>query len=308
MAIPTTRFVREAYEARYDRFNYNGSYAINNDDMCYRDPATGYVYPASNINTTNYTNLTSAYLLQRFGAKYFLGLAGAQKLATDLADLDFPVAARGVLDMVCASGSNFNAGQLVAIATNVGVTALLTDTVVATNDPDLAVGVVVSETGATQYPSGTSLVRCLMGTGFDLWFANGMTGARIGKLTESIAFGSVGGITGSGPYTGTYTFNQKLPAGALVLGYRANVATAFAGSGISAITLAAGYSGHTSAFSADTSQSLFAAGNVASLAAAAGPQVSSETAPSLTFTLTGGNTLSAGSVTVSILYVAPEGP
>lgn len=301
MAIPTTRFVREAYVNRYDRFNYNGSYAINNDDVCYRDPTTGYVYPAAHITTSNYSSLASAYLLRRYAAKYFVGMAGAAKLATDLADLNFPVASAGVLDMVCASAT-FNIGDMVAMDVNGGVTAVLSDTVIATKDPDLAVGVVVAE-----YPSATTLVRCLMKAPLDNF---GSSGLRIGKLSETWAYNAagMGSVTGAGPFTQPYTFTQKLPAGALVVGYRANVTTAFAGTSITAVTLQVGWTGHLAAFSADATQSAFSAQELASLATAAGPQVNAETAPIVTFTLTGGNTLNAGVISLSVLYIAPEGP
>lgn len=296
MAIPTVRAFQDIPAERIAWLNYNGTLALNNLDMLVQDPATGNITPASSVNTTNYSTLTSKALLQRWAKRYFVGLSGAQKLATDVADSGF-TASSVIADMVCASAT-WVVGDLVAIDSNGGGTALLSDTVIKTTDPAMAVGVCVKP--------GTSVttVRCRM---VPTMWAQRMTShiPGWGRITEAFTFSN---LTGGATTTGTYTFTNKLPPGALVFGTQIYVTTVLAGPSLSVATAKVGYSGQLDAFTSNTSTDCFtAAVNVGLNAKEATAGVTSELAPLATFSLTGCNVnaLTGGALTISVIYFAP---
>ena len=301
MAIPTVRLFQDMPLNRLSWFNYPGSQVVNLPDMMVRDPITGTsIYSAAYVNTTNYPLLTTSYLLIRFGAKYFAGFSGQAHLVGDTTADPAQVTTTDVIaDMVCAS-STFSAGQLVGFATNAGVTALLPDTVVAVNDPALAIGVVVKE-----YPSATTLVRCrIIAHGY----GPSPFASRIGSLKESFSYSA---LTGGATTTGTYTFLGKIPAGAVILGWTAYTDVLMAGAGpLTAMTCEVGVSGTLAAWSTITSGSVFLAG--ASIGS--GPILASGTAltelsPLATFALTGGNVnaMTGGHMSIKIDYLIPTG-
>jgi hypothetical protein len=127
-----------------------------------------------------------------------------------------------------------------------------------------------------------------------------------GVLRETASYSA---LTGSST-TGTYTFAGKIPAGAVATGWRAYVATALAGPSLSAATVELGVTGTLGAFSGNTSQSVFAAGPIGSMAGNTYGAVASELSPVATFALTGcnANALTAGSVTFEIFYTPPMSP
>lgn len=298
MPIPTQEPFQESYVNSFGYFNYGGSVAIFNDDFLFRDPADGNVKPMAYLSTANYANYSSQWLLQRAAKKYFAGLAGFAKLSTDPAEK-----AKLVKTDLCIitnlASATCNAGDMVAVALNGSNNACLSDTVVVTLDPAKAIGRVVSD---ELYSAAGTKVKVRLFSNL----VNRPESNEIGQLTETINFGSIAGTS----TTGTYTFTQKLPAGALVIGVRFQVATILAAPSLSAASLNFGWTGHTSAFSAQAGDAFTAAGYFSSLATAAGPQVSAETAPLATFGLTGANAnaLTAGQVIATIFYQPPALP
>lgn len=300
MAIPTQEPFQESYINSFGYFNYGGSLAIYNDDFLFRDAADGNVKPMAYLSTANYSSYSSQWLLQRAAKKYFAGLAGFAKLSTDPAEK-----AKLVKTDLCIitnlASATCNAGDMVAVALNGSNNACLSDTVVVTLDPAKAIGRIVSD--ELYSSAGTKVKVRLMSNLVN----RPEIGAEVGRLTETVNFGSIAGSS----TTGTYTFTQKLPPGALVIGVQYNVVTALAGTGpLSAATMTAGWTGHTAAFSADATPNAFAAGQYSSMPTAAGPMPTTEVAPLVTFALTGGNAnaLTAGQVVATIFYLPPQLP
>lgn len=128
-------------------------------------------------------------------------------------------------------------------------------------------------------------------------------GVHVQKLTsQSLAFGA---FTDNENTTGYIDFTSGvLPAGAIVLGWKATVATGFTGDTSAAISV--GIAGDLDAFSADTAMSVLAAATVgsAALAAAAGASLAAAATPRVT--VTSGSAFAdveAGSMVVDIYYI-----
>jgi len=112
-----------------------------------------------------------------------------------------------------------------------------------------------------------------------------------------------GDFTDNGDASGYIDFTSgDLPAGCMVVGFKAVVATGFTGDTTAAIEV--GKAGDTDAFSADTSQSVLAAGTVGSGSNADAGFVAAAATPRVTVTGSSdfGN-ISAGSMTVTVYYV-----
>ncbi|MDP6546119.1 MAG: hypothetical protein QGH60_19235 [Phycisphaerae bacterium] len=112
----------------------------------------------------------------------------------------------------------------------------------------------------------------------------------------------VGDFTDNGDATGYVDFTSgTIPAGSIVIGFKAVVTTGFTGDTTAVIEV--GVSGDTDAYSEDTAQSVLGAGTVGSAAGALDAFVGSASTPRVTVTGAGdwGN-ISAGSMTVTIYY------
>lgn len=305
--IPTQEPFQEPYANSYGYFNYGGNLAINIDDLLFRDPADGNVKPMAYLTTANYPALSSQWLLQRYAKKYFAGTAGFAKLASSPAQQGVLVKTDVCVITNLQASALANAGDAVMVALAGGNAGCLSDTIYNLNsdggpvDPALAIGRIVTD--ELYSVAGTKVKSRLLSS-----LVNGQAPVDYGVLTATIPYTGIGNITGAGPFTGTFAFTQKLPPGAIVLDWEANVTTAFAGASITAVTLQVGTAGTAGAFSAVTNGSVFAKGQIGSAAAVATANVNTETAPVATFTLTGGNTPNAGSLTLAIRYACPLSP
>jgi hypothetical protein len=173
-------------------------------------------------------------------------------------------------------------------------------------DPALSIGQIVQDSG------GVAVTTTRVALTSNLFFYGPYSPQNFqGVLRETIAYGSFGSFTGAGPYTGTYAFTGKLPAGAIVSAWRAVVTTPFSGTSITAATLELGVTGTVAAFTkAGTLPNVFT-GCPASTGSAADPAygpITSEVSPLATITLTGADTLAAGSITIEMFYTPPLSP
>jgi len=112
-----------------------------------------------------------------------------------------------------------------------------------------------------------------------------------------------GDFTDNGDASGYIDFTTgQIPAGAVVTGFKAVVATGFTGDTTAVIEV--GKSGDTDAYSADTAQSVLGAGTVGSGSNADANFVAAATTPRVTVTGAAdfGN-ISAGSMTVTVYYL-----
>jgi len=120
------------------------------------------------------------------------------------------------------------------------------------------------------------------------------------KLVSQVL--DIGDFTDNGDATGYIDFTSgTIPAGSIVVGWKAVVATGFTGDTTAAIEV--GVSGDTDAYSEDTAQSVLGAGTVGSAARALEAFVGSVATPRVT--VTGGadfGNISAGQMTVTLYY------
>ena len=108
-------------------------------------------------------------------------------------------------------------------------------------------------------------------------------------------------FTDNGDASGYIDLGGAIPAGSIVTGWKAIVATGFTGDSTAVIEV--GVSGDTDAFSADTAQSALVAGTVGSAAKEALAFVGADSTPRVT--VTGGSdfgNISAGSMTLTVYY------
>jgi len=87
------------------------------------------------------------------------------------------------------------------------------------------------------------------------------------KITTISKVCTVADFTDGGSTSGYIDFSELLPSGAIPIAWKAVVTGAFKGD--TSATISVGVSGDTDRFSADTSQSVFAAGTVGSFVLAA---------------------------------------
>jgi hypothetical protein len=117
-----------------------------------------------------------------------------------------------------------------------------------------------------------------------------------------------GDFTDGGGAAGSIEFDTDLPAGAIPLAWRAKATDGFTGDTSAVISV--GIDGDADKYSADTAQSVFAAGTVGSLVlAAAAMQDDFATAQTPVVTVTAGTDWGAvdgGSMVVEIFYIEPE--
>jgi hypothetical protein len=246
---------------------------------------------AAGSQTDNSNLLTN----QREFAKKFAGLAGAARLAGDPADTDFQVLRAAMVDFDCAS-TTWAVGDLIAPAAATG-TVLANNKMAKVTDPSAAIGYCVK--------AGTSLTR-VRGFYFSRHVGNNLLpviGQPAMLVSQSLAVAS---FTDGGSTSGYIDFTTgALPAGALVLGWMADVTGAFAGD--TTATIAVGVSGSTSRFSADTAQSAFTTGKRGSASAVATAFSATSLTPRVTVTGTADFTSivsnAGGVMTVTLFYV-----
>ena len=127
----------------------------------------------------------------------------------------------------------------------------------------------------------------------------GLTGIKR-LVSQTLGYAS---FTDNGDAGGYIDFSSgTIPAGAIVVGWKAVVATGFTGDTTAVAEV--GVSGDTDAYSADTSQSVLDAATVGSASLASSSFVASAATPRVT--VTGGadfGNISAGSMTVTVYYI-----
>ena len=132
----------------------------------------------------------------------------------------------------------------------------------------------------------------------NMWGLVGVPGNKI-VTSQTLEWGD---FDDNGDTTGYRDFLTDIPAGSYVLGWQAVVATGFTGDTSAIMQL--GVAGDLDAFTADTSQSIFAAGTVGSAALAATAYVGAATTPRVTITsATDFSTVNTGEMVVTITYV-----
>ncbi len=119
-------------------------------------------------------------------------------------------------------------------------------------------------------------------------------------VSQTLGYAS---FTDNGDATGYVDFTSgTIPAGAIVVGWKAVVATGFTGDTTAVVEV--GISGDTDAYSADTSESVLAGATVGSASLASSSFVAAAATPRVT--VTGGSdfgNISAGSMTLTVYYV-----
>jgi hypothetical protein len=277
-----------------DHVNYafNGSIAVNVGDLVYMEGDD--VRPASSMadQGTEQTN-------QRRFARFFAGVAQERRLAAQ--DNAGPLATLAVSpfyfgDIPCAS-STFEVGDLLAAVEQGNGTQLENLKVKKTTDPDLAIGRVIRRAGTAVTSVRAMLVSRLSNFGLP----GNLPLARC--VSQNLA---VAGFTDNGNTTGYIDFTGDiLPAGALVLGWLADVTGAFAGDTSAAISV--GKSGAVGCFSADTTQSAFTTGRRGSASVVATSFCATATTPRVTVTGNADFTSivnnAGGAMQVTIFYI-----
>ena len=227
-------------------------------------------------------------------AQRFAGVALEAKTQDHPADAMLPVAREFVGEFDCDS-SAWEVGDLVAVGTDEAGDPL-PQCVARTTDPAQAIGRCIRRSAtATNRVRVRLLSRVIPGD------YSAVPVAKLVSQTLNIASFTDGGSTaGYIDFTGA-----GLPAGAIVLGWEADVAEAFAGDSSAAIQV--GVSGDPDKFTADTSQSAFAIGVRGSAAAPATSYQASAVQPRVTITSGSDFTLVTangdGELTVTIFYL-----
>ncbi len=273
-------------------YAFNGSIAVDINDLMYMEVDD--IRPASSM-----ADLGTEILNQRRFARNFAGVAQERRLAAEtnagpLATLS--VAPTYIGDFPCAS-STWEVGDLVAIDEAASGTALERQKLVKTTDPDLAIGRCIQRSASATTVRVILLSRHVHGDAVKI--------ARC--VSQSLA---VAAFTDNGNTTGFIDFNADvLPAGALVLGWMANVTGAFAGDTTAVISV--GTSGALTRFSADTTQSAFTTGQRGAASVAATSYCATAITPRVTVTGTADFTSivsNAGGVMQVTLFYIPTLP
>jgi hypothetical protein len=279
--------VRRVYPGTWEQvsYAYDGAIAIGIGDLLFHtgDDAK----PAS----SQADQLTEP-LNQKVFARQFAGVAAETKLSSDPAGT-VQATREGVYDMDCVSAT-WEVGDLVGAKEQANGTQLENQRLVKVTDPDLALGYCVKREGTAK-----SRVRCRLAARTTPAGVPFPAASRLVSQTLVAAAGNPGGATSFTDFSGT------LPAGALVLGWEANVAGAFAGDTTAVINV--GVSGTVGKFTADAAQSAFTTGRRGSAAAAATAFQATAASPRVTVTgsadFTSIVTNAAGSMVVTLFYV-----
>lgn len=264
---------------------FDGTIAVEVGDLMFHD--SNDVKPFSSLADQGSSKANQAY-----AAKRFAGVAGDTRTASDTEALTiFPVDTDIVVEIDCVSNT-FEVDDYVAPTEDAGADGLENTKVEKTTNPDIAIGQVVEREGSAVT---RVVVRLLSRTN-----PHAIPQA-VSSISAEMAFGD---FTDGGATAGTFDFTDTLPAGAIVLGWDAVVDTGFTGDTSAVVRV--GVNGDDDDFSADTTQSVFAAGTVGSKAQAndAG-YVSAAVAPRVTVTSGADFTsVAAGQMTVTVYYIA----
>ena len=270
------------------QYVYDGSIAIDVGDLMYHDANDA--KPAS-----SQADQGTEILNQRTFARRFAGVATERHLVADAAGT-ISVAPLWIGDVTCVSDT-YEEGDLLTVDEAASGIVLLDQTVVKTTDPDLAIGWVMKrEASAT-----TTLRACLVSRTTPL---AGIPAPGIAKLDSQSL--EIAAFTDNTDTTGYIDFTTTLPAGALVLGWKAVVSVGFAGD--TTAVMQVGVAGDLDDFTADTTQSCLAAGTVGS-AAQANDAAYNNAAVTPRVTVTGGAdftsivTAAGGTMVVTIYYI-----
>lgn len=209
----------------------------------------------------------------------------ATKVMTCLSDLTVtgPVGVTGAItaSKIVTCSSDLAVTGPVDITGAVGVTGAVTASAIVTCSSDLAVTGPVGVTGAI---TASKVVTCssdLTVTGTAAF--NGVT--AIACVSDSIILSDMTDNTNATGYQDFTSDTSELPAGALVLGWKAVVSTGFTStSDTSTSVIEVGISGDTDAFSADTSGSIIAAATKGSATLAASGYQAAAIQPRVTVT------------------------
>lgn len=134
----------------------------------------------------------------------------------------------------------------------------------------------------------------------------GAVGGSISPLRSVSQVVDFGAMTDGGGAAGTLAFTNTIPAGAKIQFWRAVVVNGFTGDTTAVIKV--GVAGDDDRFSADTAQSVLAAGTVGSAPLAADVLDGLSAAVTPLVTVTGGSdfgNIAAGSMTVTVFYLDP---
>lgn len=293
---------------------YAGGVDIEVNDLVFLCPSSPYPLPSGLTADVAYPAASlpdqgTAARNQRLFAKNFAGVSVERHLASSISsndEMNTSVTPVWIGDADLSASTVVIPGMLVGVAENSGNNGIQSQTLAIVTDPALAIGQTIEDSAGVSVTNTRVVLRSSLFT----YAPFGPQNFK-GVLRETIAYGGFGSFTGSGPYTGTYSFSGKVPLGALVTAWRAVVTTPFSGSSITAATLELGVTGTVAAFTkAGTLPNVFTGcpASTGSLADPAYGPITSEVSPLATITLTGADTLAAGSVTIEIFYRPPMGP
>jgi len=280
--------VRRVYPSSIEQvaYAYDGAIAVAIGDLLFHtgDDAK----PAS----SQADQLTEA-LNQKTFARAFAGVAAEAHLTTDAAGT-IQATRDGVYDFDCVS-SAWEVGDLVGPKEQSNGTQLENQKVVKVTDPDLAIGYCVRREA-----SAKTRVRCRL---LARTTPHGAPFPAVSKLVSQSLL--VAAFTDGGGTSGFIDFTGTLPAGALVLGWEANVSGAFAGD--TSATINVGISGTVGKFTADAAQSAFTTGRRGSASTAATSFQATAVSPRVTVTgaadFTSIVTNAQGAMTVTLFYL-----
>jgi len=265
---------------------YDGSIAVQIGDLMFLDGDDA--KPAS-----SQADQGAEAANQRLFARRFLGVSAEKKLAADPAGT-IQVTKVGEYDYDCESAT-WEVGELVTIDEAASGTALHNQKLVKTTDADLAIGYC-----SKREPNATTRVRVVLTSRVAPPQSGGFA---IKTLSQYLALAD---FTDNTNATGYADFDSQLPAGALVLGWKAEVHAGFAGDTTAVVQV--GIAGALDDFSAVTTRSVLAPGTVGSITkVGSGAYINAAVTPRVT--VTGGadfTSINAGAMTVTLFYIATQ--
>ena len=263
---------------------FNGSIAVAVGDLLYHEVDD--IRPFSSL-----ADQGSATANQAYASKRFAGVsADARNVGDTQALTIFPVDTDVEVEIDCVS-STFEIGDYVKPTEVSGANGLENQKVERTTQKHLAIGTVTKRQG-----SAVTRVQCrLLSRMARHAVANG-----VNSISENMLFSA---FTDGASATGHKDFAAALPAGAIVLGWEAEVLTGFTGD--TTATAKVGVTGGVGNYSADTAQSVLAAGKFGSASVAATSYVATAGAtPRVTVTGAADFTsIAAGAMNVTIFYI-----
>lgn len=268
-----------SYQAAFD-----GTIAVSIGDLLYYDGND--VKPFASLADQGSSKANLAYAAQRFA-----GVAGD---ARTVADTDALTTFRVLSDVEAeydCSSATFEVGDKVSPVEDSGADGLENQKVAKTTSPEEAIGTVVK-----RYGSATTRVKVRL----KAKVLPHTDGPRVEAITENLVLAD---FTDGGATTGTATLATQIPAGALVLGWKATVATGFTGDTTAVIQV--GVTGDADRFSSVVTNSVLAAGTVGANAQGAANAYCAA-ATSVLVTVTGAadfTSVAAGNLDLTIYYL-----